>query len=203
MFLHLHRHIMQTHTYKQTCKDTYSCPAGRCQAPGNKWAKDVTSWVFLFGVSGWNVRGKLREWVSTEQHGPFEQKVTEESCGDVCACIPTEKLSPVARMKRRHCTFPQTTDTFKVYVSHKSHQHFYNTYPVVFRARVCELTPQHHFKQIFLKNIKTLFCCICGKKKFFFSVRCWDIFLSCLCNNAGSFQWDVGIFSVRVCYKIR
>ena len=162
MFLHLHRHIMQTHTYKQTCKDTYSCPAGRCQAPGNKWAKDVTSWVFLFGVSGWNVRGKLREWVSTEQHGPFEQKVTEESCGDVCACIPTEKLSPVARMKRRHCTFPQTTDTFKVYVSHISHQHFYNTYPVVFRARVCELTPKHHFKQIFLKNIKTLFCCICG-----------------------------------------
>lgn len=40
-----------------------------------KEAKDVTSQVlgfFLGGVSGWNVRGKLRVWVSTEQHGPVE-----------------------------------------------------------------------------------------------------------------------------------
>lgn len=27
------RHYAQ-HTYKRTCNDTYSCPAGRCQAPG-------------------------------------------------------------------------------------------------------------------------------------------------------------------------
>lgn len=106
-------HNADTHTYRQTCKDTYSCPAGRCQAPGNKWAKDVTSQVFLFGVSGWNVRGKLREWVSTEQHGPVEQKVMEESCGDVCACIPTEKVT-VARKKCRYCTFLQTTDRFNL-----------------------------------------------------------------------------------------
>lgn len=49
--------------------------------------------VFVFClVTGWNVRGKLRELVSAEQHGPVKQKVGEKSCGDVCVCIPVEKL---------------------------------------------------------------------------------------------------------------
>lgn len=38
-----------------------------------------------------DVRGKLREWVSTEQHGPVKQKVREGSCSDVRMCIPTKK----------------------------------------------------------------------------------------------------------------
>lgn len=47
---------------------------------------------FPFFVSGRDVRGKLREWVSTEQHGPDKQKVMEESCSDVCVCILTENV---------------------------------------------------------------------------------------------------------------
>lgn len=46
--------------------------------------------VFVFFVSGRDVRGKLREWVSTEHHEPGEQKVTEETSSDVCVCILME-----------------------------------------------------------------------------------------------------------------
>lgn len=90
--MHKHTH---THTFKQTCKSVYPCPAREMSSTRQKEAKDVSSQVlffFFFFVSGWNVRGKLREWVSTEQHGPVKQKVGEKSCGDVCVCIPVEKL---------------------------------------------------------------------------------------------------------------
>lgn len=96
-FVHLHRDIMHnarthTHNCKQTCNGTYPCPAGRCQTPGRCKAKSDSSQAFCFFVSGRDVRGKLREWVSTEQHGPDKQKVMEESCSDVCVCILTENV---------------------------------------------------------------------------------------------------------------
>lgn len=93
-FVHPHWDVMHNaHTYKQTCNGTCSCPAGRCQTPGGRKANSDSSQVFsFFFVSGRDVRGKLREWVSTEQHGPDKHKVMEESCSDVRVCILTENV---------------------------------------------------------------------------------------------------------------
>lgn len=46
--------------------------------------------LFIYFVSGRDVRGKLREWVSTEHHEPGKQKVVGETSSDVCVCILME-----------------------------------------------------------------------------------------------------------------
>lgn len=91
------RHYAHTHahTYKQPCNDTDSSPAGRCQTPGRSKPRTSPSRcfyfiLFYFFVSGRDVRGKLREWVSTEHHEPGKQKVVGETSSDVCVCILME-----------------------------------------------------------------------------------------------------------------
>lgn len=50
----------------------------------------ILFYFIYFFVSGRDVRGKLREWVSTEHHEPGKQKVVGETSSDVCVCILME-----------------------------------------------------------------------------------------------------------------
>lgn len=85
-----------THTYKQTSKDICSCPAGRCQAPGtSKPRTSLPQVCFLFGWAGGMSEASSGSGSPQSSTGlSNRKKVMEESCGDVCVCIPTEKTLP-------------------------------------------------------------------------------------------------------------
>lgn len=95
--VHLHSDIMHTHTPISNHVMTLTHPPlgdvkhqeevsqGR-HLPG----VFILFYFIYFFVSGRDVRGKLREWVSTEHHEPGKQKVVGETSSDVCVCILME-----------------------------------------------------------------------------------------------------------------
>lgn len=87
--MHLHPDIMYTHISKHVMALI------NAQLGDVKHQAEVSHgrrFPGVFFVSRRDVRGKLREWVSTEQHRPVKQKVMEESCSDICVRIPTENV---------------------------------------------------------------------------------------------------------------
>lgn len=96
---------------------------------------------------------------------------------------------------------------------HTNHQHFYNMYPIVFRARVCELTPWHCFNRNIFNNHQNFFLLYLWQQNLIFYTIHWNffpvmfvqqywifslrrlvIFQPRLTDKTQIFQWHVGIF---------